>query len=92
LVDLHHSSRPLTERSGNAASWNRDRRDPGFPGSRNAVPTLIEDFDVTLPRLHVLSCLGTRLAVNDFGTGYSSLSYVAHLPVNFVKIDKSFID
>jgi len=53
---------------------------------------LIENFDVTLPRLHALRRLGVRLAVDDFGTGYSSLSYLADLPVNFVKIDKSFID
>ena len=53
---------------------------------------LIENLDVTLPRLHALRSLGVRLAVDDFGTGYSSLSYLADLPVNFVKIDKSFID
>ncbi len=54
--------------------------------------TLVENLDVTLPRLHALKCLGLRLAVDDFGTGYSSLSYLADLPVSVVKIDKSFID
>jgi diguanylate cyclase (GGDEF)-like protein/PAS domain S-box-containing protein len=53
---------------------------------------IIENLDVTLPRLHAIRCLGVGLAVDDFGTGYSSLSYLADLPVNFVKIDKSFID
>jgi diguanylate cyclase (GGDEF)-like protein/PAS domain S-box-containing protein len=53
---------------------------------------LIKNLDLTLPRLHALRCLGVRLAVDDFGTGYSSLSYLADLPVNFVKIDKSFVD
>jgi diguanylate cyclase (GGDEF)-like protein/PAS domain S-box-containing protein len=53
---------------------------------------IIENLDLTLPRLHAIRCLGVRLAVDDFGTGYSSLSYLADLPVNFVKIDKSFID
>jgi diguanylate cyclase (GGDEF)-like protein/PAS domain S-box-containing protein len=54
--------------------------------------TLIENLDLTLPRLHALRCLGLRLAVDDFGTGYSSLSYLADLPVSVVKIDKSFVD
>jgi diguanylate cyclase (GGDEF)-like protein/PAS domain S-box-containing protein len=53
---------------------------------------IIEDLDLTLPRLHAIRSLGVSLAVDDFGTGYSSLSYLADLPVNFVKIDKSFID
>jgi diguanylate cyclase (GGDEF)-like protein/PAS domain S-box-containing protein len=54
--------------------------------------SLIENFGDTIPRLHALRSLGVRLAVDDFGTGYSSLSYLADLPINFVKIDKSFID
>ena len=53
---------------------------------------IIENLDLALPRLHAIRSLGVGLAVDDFGTGYSSLSYLADLPVNFVKIDKSFID
>jgi EAL domain-containing protein (putative c-di-GMP-specific phosphodiesterase class I) len=41
--------------------------------------------------LHQLRDLGVRLSVDDFGTGFSSLSYLKRLPVQEVKIDKSFI-
>jgi diguanylate cyclase (GGDEF)-like protein/PAS domain S-box-containing protein len=53
---------------------------------------LVQNLDLTLPRLKALTLLGLRLAVDDFGTGYSSFSYLADLPVSVVKIDKSFID
>lgn len=42
--------------------------------------------------MHELRDHGVRFAVDDFGTGYGSLSYLRRLPVDIVKIDRSFID
>jgi diguanylate cyclase (GGDEF)-like protein/PAS domain S-box-containing protein len=53
---------------------------------------VIQDADAAVERLHELKALGIRLAVDDFGTGYSSLSYLRRLPIDILKIDKSFVD
>jgi diguanylate cyclase (GGDEF)-like protein/PAS domain S-box-containing protein len=53
---------------------------------------LMLDFEACLGRLNSLKSLGLRLAIDDYGTGYSTLHRLADLPVQIVKIDKSFID
>lgn len=53
---------------------------------------LIEPMEENVQKLEVLHNAGHRLALDDFGTGYSSLTYLRQLPVDIVKIDKSFID
>jgi EAL domain-containing protein (putative c-di-GMP-specific phosphodiesterase class I) len=52
---------------------------------------VMADPQRALPVLQALSNLGVVLAVDDFGTGYSSLAYLRRLPVDEVKIDKSFV-
>jgi EAL domain-containing protein (putative c-di-GMP-specific phosphodiesterase class I) len=52
---------------------------------------LMIDLDRAIQAVRELKTLGLRIAVDDFGTGYSSLSYLTRLPVDVVKIDRSFI-
>jgi diguanylate cyclase (GGDEF)-like protein len=52
---------------------------------------VMEDVDTALATMNALRGLGVTLCVDDFGTGYSSLSYLHRLPVEIVKIDRSFI-
>ena len=52
---------------------------------------LLEDLTVAGPMLQDLSAFGVGIHIDDFGTGYSSLSYLAQLPVQAVKIDRTFI-
>lgn len=53
---------------------------------------LMENFNKTLKMIKSLQALGYRISLDDFGTGYSSLSYLKDLPINKLKLDKSFID
>lgn len=53
---------------------------------------LMDNPQSSVQVLHALRRLGVRLAIDDFGTGYSSLAYLQQLPVNELKIDRSFVD
>ena len=52
---------------------------------------LMDDLPMALDRLHRLRALGVRLSVDDFGTGYSSLAQLKTLPIDTIKIDRSFV-
>src|SRR6185369_5044704 len=67
----------------------------GVPASRLVLEitetSVMSDAVYAMQVLNRLSSMGLTLAIDDFGTGYSSLSYLKRLPVDEVKIDKSFV-
>ncbi len=71
-------------------------RDSGLPADclllEITESMLLGDLDTIRTRLEVLRRLDVRIAIDDFGTGFSSLAYLRRLPVDVVKIDKSFVD
>lgn len=53
--------------------------------------TMIDNFDPVVEQLEALRETGMNIAIDDFGTGYTSLAHVKHLPVDKLKIDRSFV-
>ena len=69
----------------------------GFPAGDHGLDLeiteslVMEDIEGNIRKLREIRDLGVNVAIDDFGTGYSSLRYLAKLPVNILKIDRSFI-
>ena len=66
--------------------------DPNLIELEITESVLIDDFDTVVDKLHVLKEYGIKISLDDFGTGFSSLSYLKGLPIDTLKIDKTFID
>jgi len=67
------------------------RLDPGLLELELTEAVLMHDFNATLPLLQALKQLGLSISVDDFGTGFSSLAHLTRLPIDTLKIDRSFV-
>ncbi len=65
--------------------------DPGRLHLEVTENVIVENRELTIEVSNRLRALGTQIHIDDFGIGYSSLGYISHLPVNALKIDRSFI-
>lgn len=65
--------------------------DPGYLMLEITEQALFHDFDLATISLQCLRDLGIKIAVDDFGTGHSSMARIRNLPVDELKIDKSFV-
>ena len=73
------------------ATLARTGADPGKLMLEFTESVLLDDFEGTVAKMTALRARGVSFALDDFGTGYSSLAYLKRLPVQQLKIDKSFV-
>ena len=93
-VSVNVSARQFRD-PGFVTSVRQALRESGLPPSALLLEltesVLFGDSDRIGAELDELKEIGVRLAIDDFGTGYSSLSYLLQLPIDVLKIDKSFV-
>ena len=93
ILHVNVSPRQLTDQAL-VATVAQVLAETGFPPeclTLEITESAVTDEDA-VACLFALKQLGVRLALDDFGTGYSSLAYVERLPIDVLKIDKSFVD
>jgi diguanylate cyclase (GGDEF)-like protein len=67
------------------------RLQPGYLELELTESSVMHDAEASAATLQLLSTMGVHISIDDFGTGYSSLSYLPRLPLDKLKIDRSFV-
>ena len=95
VLSVNVSARHVTEK-GFADEVHQILEETGFPPEMLEIEVtescFISSVDDAIAALLDIKALGVKIALDDFGTGYASLSYLQRLPIDLLKIDKSFID
>lgn len=93
-LHVNVSARQLID-SGLIHAIKNALRDNGIPPSHLKLEitesVFIKNLDMVSHSLSVLKDLGIGIGIDDFGTGFSAFSYLHHLPLEFIKIDRSFV-
>ena len=73
-------------------SIKKYKMDPSMLEIEITESVLIDDIAMITSKMNILRSIGVKVSMDDFGTGYSSLAYLSKLPIDTLKIDKSFIE
>jgi diguanylate cyclase (GGDEF)-like protein/PAS domain S-box-containing protein len=95
MVSVNLSARQLADRAlvdTVRQAVQSNRIEPATLCLEITESVLMDEAETSVRTLRALKAIGVRLAVDDFGTGYSSLSYLKRFPVDYLKIDRSFVD
>jgi EAL domain-containing protein (putative c-di-GMP-specific phosphodiesterase class I) len=74
-----------------AAAVSRSGVDPDLVCLEVSETALMDDADAGIAAVHELKAIGLQISIDDFGTGYSSFDCLRRLPVDGLKIDRSFV-
>jgi diguanylate cyclase (GGDEF)-like protein/PAS domain S-box-containing protein len=94
LVSVNLSAREITDagiKDSVAKSLDESGFDPKHLILEITESAVMSDIEAAVHNLQSLRALGLRIAIDDFGTGYSSISHLERLPIDILKIDKSFL-
>jgi diguanylate cyclase (GGDEF)-like protein/PAS domain S-box-containing protein len=94
-ISINKSPRQFGQRADDSTEWLAMIRDHGIDPQRIIIEitegVLLDERPHVTEQIRKYRDAGVSIAVDDFGTGYSALSYLKRLPIDYVKIDRSFI-